>query len=415
LQEFLEKLDLMSEEKQYFQKLTNKGYDTISDLNYARFEDLISGCGMKRPHARMIFAAVEKLEQERQQAMAAARGVRDIRIEGQQQGDPQHDSMGMFELVEGKEVNGRGVWQMAGGEEHFMYYASNKKWGIGGRAMMEAGKNVVLIYVASTALTPAQATETWQVWDGTAWPDALKVTAHVYTLEEKRAAVEKLEQERQQAMVQARETRSIMLEGQQQGDPQHDSMGLFELMEGREVNGRGVWQMEGGQERFMYYGSKKQWSIGGREGMEAGTTAAALIYVASTALTPDQIIETWIVWDGTALVNAPKMRVCLGSAEAKMLEDMCRHLVAASDQREEILKDLAELADALATTSDIMVNESAEEKERRESCVVVAKELTEQVQRLEGTEAQLVKRLGDFEDCVQYLANTCLGVPESNK
>jgi hypothetical protein len=80
--------------------------------------------------------------------------------------------MGMYELMEGKEVNGRGVWQMAGGQECFMYYASNKKWTICyDRVAMEAGKDGGAMYVA---LTPDQVTETWKVY-GTAWVDAPKV------------------------------------------------------------------------------------------------------------------------------------------------------------------------------------------------------------------------------------------------
>jgi hypothetical protein len=128
--------------------------------------------------------------------------------------------MGMYELVEGKEVNGRGVWQMTGGHEYFMYYAKRNKsddkrwhWYINDRAKMEAGKAGGFVNVASTALTPDQVTETWQVWDGTEWPDAPKVRARMCSAEEKRAAAEKLEQERQQAMAAARQVRdSCMLD-----------------------------------------------------------------------------------------------------------------------------------------------------------------------------------------------------------
>jgi hypothetical protein len=99
----------------------------------------------------------------------------------------------------------------------------------------------------------------------------------------------------------------ILLEGQQQGDHMHDLMGVYELMEGKEVNGRGVWQMAGGQEYFMYYGSSKQLFIGNRECMEAGK-AVGVMNVASAALTPDQVTETWQVGDGKAFVDAPKVR-----------------------------------------------------------------------------------------------------------
>jgi hypothetical protein len=143
-------------------------------------------------------AAAEKLEQERQQAMSAARQCTYILLEGQQQGDHQHGLMGGYELMEGKEVNGRGVWQMAGGLEYFMYYHNNKEWFISTRANMEAGEDAGWIRVASSALTPDQVTETWQAAPGDGkWYDAPKVRARMCSAEEKRAAAEKLEQERQ--------------------------------------------------------------------------------------------------------------------------------------------------------------------------------------------------------------------------
>ena len=137
----------------------------------------------------------------------------DILLEGHQQGDDEHDLLGLYELVEGKMVNGRGVWQMAGGQEYFMYYASTKKWFISGRADMEAGKGLgCWMYVASAALTPDQVTETWRVAPGDGkWYDAPKVRARMCSAEEKRAAAEKLEQERQQAMAAARQVRDIRM------------------------------------------------------------------------------------------------------------------------------------------------------------------------------------------------------------
>ena len=156
-------------------------------------------------------AAAERLEQERQQAMAAARQCTAILLEGQQQGDHQHDLMGVYELMD-KKFNGRGVWQMAGGQECFMYYGSTKKWFISDREDMEAGKASGWMRVASTALTPDQITETWQVYAGGGkWVDAPKVRARMCSAEEKRAAAEKLEQERQQAMAAARQVRDIRM------------------------------------------------------------------------------------------------------------------------------------------------------------------------------------------------------------
>jgi hypothetical protein len=208
---------------------------------------------------------------------------------------------------------------MAGGQEYFMYYSSSNQWWIGGRASMEAEKGGGWMGVDSTALTPNQITETWQVSPpGTGWVEAPKVRARMCSVEEKRTAAERLEQKRQQAMAAARQVGDICVEGQQQGDHQHFLMGVYELMEGKEVNGRGVWQMAGGQEWFMYYDSNKQWTISDRASMEAGE-GAGWMSVASTALTPNQVTETWQVVDESvmAYVDAPNVRARMCSAEEK--------------------------------------------------------------------------------------------------
>jgi hypothetical protein len=245
--------------------------------------------------------------------------------------------MGVYELEEGKEVNTRGVWK-AMGKEEFMCYGSNNTWVIcTGRETMEAGKAAGCMWVASTALTPDKITEGWHVYDGKAWVDAPKVRARVCTAEEARAEAERLdqerqreaerldqerqqeaerlEQERQRAMALAKQARRIKLEGQEKGgifskgDPQQDAMGVYELEEGKEVNARGVWKATG-KERFMFYASNNQWWTSDRESMEAGW-AAGCMWVASTALTPDKITETWEVYDGKAWVDAPKVRARL--------------------------------------------------------------------------------------------------------
>jgi hypothetical protein len=255
-------------------------------------------------------AAAERLEQ----AMAAAR---DIRVEGQQKGwlfgmgDHHHNLMGVYELVEGKQVNGRGVWQMAGGQECFIYYGSTKQWFIDNRARMEVGKGGGWMKVASTALTPDQITETWKVTPGPdkAWVVALKMTVRVYFAEEKRAAAKRLEQERQWRLEQEWQwgARDIRVEGLQWSDHQYHRMGVYELMEGKEVNGRGVWECKGWVwSGFMYYGTK-QWLISDRENMEAGKDAGFMC-VASTALTPEQITETWQVHPVDTWVDVPKVR-----------------------------------------------------------------------------------------------------------
>ena len=113
-------------------------------------------------------------------------------------------------------------------------------------------------------ITPDKITEGWQVGLGfkDAWLDAPKVRARVYTAEEARAEAERLEQERQRAMAQAKQARRIKLVGQEEGDLHAIvySMGVYELEEGKEVNARGVWKAMG-KERFMWY-AKENWGVG---------------------------------------------------------------------------------------------------------------------------------------------------------
>jgi hypothetical protein len=208
--------------------------------------------------------------------------------------------MGAYALVEGKEVNGRGVWQLAGGKEVFIHYASTKQWWISNRADMEAGKARGYIRVASPALAPDQVTETWKVTDGTGtgtWLDAPKVRAMLCP------------------MAAARQARDIRVQGQEQGDHQHDKMGAYALVEGKEVNGRGVWQLAGGgEEVFLYNNGGGYWFICDREDMEAGMNRAWLI-CESSALTPSALARGWCIVPGEAkgkcTDDAPKVRAML--------------------------------------------------------------------------------------------------------
>jgi hypothetical protein len=58
--------------------------------------------------------------------------------------------------------------------------------------------------------------------------------------------------------------RTIVLQGQEAGEPQHCMMGAYELMEGKLVSGKGVWQRKGsGLEAYLNYaGSSGDWWVG---------------------------------------------------------------------------------------------------------------------------------------------------------
>jgi hypothetical protein len=87
-------------------------------------------------------------------------------------------------------------------------------------------------------------------------------------------------------------------------------MGVYKLMEGKVVNGRAVWQKQGGsKELFLYCGNINRWFIGKRERMEKGENKGCM-RLNSAALTPDQAhpSEVCQVYDGRKFVDAAEAR-----------------------------------------------------------------------------------------------------------
>jgi hypothetical protein len=126
---------------------------------------------------------------------------------------------------------------------------------------------------------------------------------------EKHAAEQRVEQEQVQALKQAHDSSRLVVEGL--ANDQNQVMGAYELMEGKVLSGRAVWQKQGGgQERFLYYSSDSTWYFSDREDMETGIPTGFMTLV-STALTPDQTrpSEVWEVDDGTQWVANPEVGV----------------------------------------------------------------------------------------------------------
>jgi hypothetical protein len=135
-------------------------------------------------------------------------------LEGQEEGEACYHEMGVYERLEDKEVNGRGVWQAVGGMDCFLYYySSNKGWMVGDRECMEAGNGKGCMFVKSTATTPDLITEQWRVDDGTNRPIAPRLRVRVCSSVEKHAAEQRAEQEQAQALEQAQQSRQLVFEG----------------------------------------------------------------------------------------------------------------------------------------------------------------------------------------------------------
>jgi hypothetical protein len=199
------------------------------------------------------------------------------------------------------------VWR-ATGKEQFMFYASNNEWFNGEQEAMEAGKASGFMSVASSALTPDKITVTWQTVPG--WKDAPKVSTRVYTAEEAR----------QRAMANAEQARRIKLEGLEEDDPMQILMSVYELEEGKEVNARGVWGVtvhtpsDEDLDVFMFYAGNNMWCLDGEEGVvcaaENEEQGEPMMYVASSALTPDKITGTWqrLSEDEDEYIDEPNVR-----------------------------------------------------------------------------------------------------------
>jgi hypothetical protein len=233
-------------------------------------------------------------------------------LEGQEEGELQHLVMGVYERVEDKEVDGRGVWQALGGINRFLhYYSRRREWLVSSREDMEADDGKCLMRVNSTAATPDQITEQWMVYDGTAWVSAPKLRVWVCSSVEKHAAEQRVEQESTLAQSQAQQARRLVVEGLE--DDIDSLMGVYKLMEGKVVNMRAVWQKQGGAEEwFLYYSCSNKWVVSTREHMEVGS-CFSYMQVITAALTPDQTrpSDVWRVCNAarTQMVGVPEVQV----------------------------------------------------------------------------------------------------------
>jgi hypothetical protein len=275
----------------------------------------------------------------------------DIVLEGQDEGQAGYNVMGMYERMDGAEVNGRGVWQGLGGMERFLYYAitpalssgrevvrdvvgdhinmevtpneKHSKWLVGSRTGMESGTpHEAQAYISSTSTFPegqhhrdSGEGSSWLALDSSlGWVPAPKLWVRPISSAKKTAAAERMEQEQAEALVLAQQIPRLEVEGLELD--LFDVMGEYELVEGKVMSGRAVWQKKVYDDIavlprwLLYYSSSSEWIISDRGCMEKGS-AAGIMGVVTAAFTPDKTraSEKWLVTDGENFVKNETMRV----------------------------------------------------------------------------------------------------------
>jgi hypothetical protein len=117
--------------------------------------------------------------------------------------------------MEGKIVNGKGVWRREGVvmAAYMFCAASNGEWHVGSsKEAMEAGEATGDLSVETDAVTPDAATAQWEARGGEEWQNAPKITTRICTEHERQAMVRQAEEE---AVAKAKEARIIVLAGQE--------------------------------------------------------------------------------------------------------------------------------------------------------------------------------------------------------
>ena len=288
-------------------------------------------------------AASKRSSAGRQQALATG----DVVFEAQRPGGPGAEHLGRFGLTQPlKMVNGRAVWQAAGGKDKYAFLGSDGRWFISDGATMHEGQATGWVHsdvAEPDALTPDQVTGGWQAHDGAAFVAAPGVRARRWTAADKAAAVAEVKTTVSKARQQALDIGDMVFEGQQPGEQGVEVMGVFQLTVPLQmVNRRAVWQAAGALDQFVYITGDGKWLIGTGATMREGKAEGWVCAVAAEpdALTPDQVKGGWKVGDGTAWRLAPNVSVRPWTAEdqaeaeekalaqAQELEDKARQQAA---------------------------------------------------------------------------------------
>jgi hypothetical protein len=192
---------------------------------------------------------------------------------------------GLYERVEGHSCHGRGVWKKPGDVALYLFYAKSvdtmdhteyseehgewtshqevdvSGWMVSnechGRPPYEWGQGYGWLYVVSDCTSPEAIEEQWYSSSDSQWGEAT-VRTRVCDSVEKHSILEM----GHTALTQAQLMQTLVVTGSGKNGTLNECMGLYELMPGKVVNGRGVWKKkstsEGGGGMFVFYHCVRQ-------------------------------------------------------------------------------------------------------------------------------------------------------------
>jgi hypothetical protein len=198
---------------------------------------------------------------------------------------PNSAKLGVFER-QAADVQGRPTYKKRGKEE-YLFYTTLGNWMVGSDTSKTGGWWTV----SSVVSTPAAIMETWQVAaGGIKWPEVPE--AKIVT----RAAFEA------EAAQAGHAFGDVALQADGYTGKNADRLGVFKLQKDL-VQGRPTYKKDGKRE-FLYYTPGGSWMVG------ADTSKAACGWVvASGAMTPGAITETWKAHNGSAWVDVPGAKI----------------------------------------------------------------------------------------------------------
>jgi hypothetical protein len=297
-------------------------------------------CGLTQTVSARVCSSVEKhaakqkesaaLKNELEDATFQAQLAHTIIVTGDDEWDNEIGCLGSYDLIVGKMVNARGVWQNKEGK--FLFYTRESiskessahplplifppyeeiathihftepasvfgQWVISTKAHLEAAESGLIERRVDDGIPQAIAHNTnhqstpVQLRDAWINPNSGRRvrSLHIDACETTQAFQQALDG----AVVQAQAAAVIVCEGSVEPRSSTAAVGIYDVMEGSSMNGRAVWQQRHGNKFLFYNARQSAWQFASERQMDAGSSKCVMASRCTSAITPNQVpAEEW--------------------------------------------------------------------------------------------------------------------------